>query len=194
MHTEEIMCDQFERSLDLALETRHQRLHQRRALQAAADRATDEAHAVLERMQMQFCGGIRSLMEEAVERANHHLAKGLEKCRISEVSGYFTGPLFVGGAACNPIAFELRTNGEPFGETLIVELAHNGTVEAFLGPLRPAEPQANAMRLDFGWEPVPLKNFNADVARDLVLRYVQAVTVHLPLDCAGSRRATMTRG
>ncbi len=187
------MSDEFERSLDLALETRHQRLHQRRAAQAAAERTVEEAHAALERMQMRFCGEIRSLIERAVERANRHLAKRPEKCRLCEVSGYFTGPLFVGGSACNPIAFELRSNGDSFGETLMVELTSNGMVEAFLGPSRPGEPQANEMRLDFGWKPVPLETFGADLAQELVLRYVQAVTVHLPLDCMGSRRAMMTR-
>src|SRR5690348_13788374 len=128
------MSDEFERSLDLALNTRHQRLHQRRAAQAAAERTVKEAHAALERMQMQFCGEIRSLIEKAVERANNHLAKRPEKCRLCEVSGYFTGPLFVGGSACNPIAFELRSNGNSFGETLMVELTQDGLVEAFLGP------------------------------------------------------------
>ncbi len=183
------MSDEFEDRLDLALETRQQRLRQKQADQTAADLATREAHAGLERMRLQFCGQIRSLIEKAVERANRHLTKRPEHCRLCEVSGYFTGPLFAGGAACNPVAFELRADGDAVGETLMVELTHSGIIEAFLGPLRPGEPQAHAIRLDFGWQPVPLQDFGAENARDLILRYVNAVTVHLPLDRIGTRAA-----
>ena len=185
------MSGEFERRLDLALETRLQRLRQTKTKQTAADLATREAHTVLERMRLQFCGQIRSLVEQAVERANRHLAGRPENCRLCEVSGYFTGPLFAGGAACNPLAFELRADGGSIGETLLVELTHGGMIEAFLGPLRPGEPQAHAMRLDFGWEPVPLQDFGAENAHDLVLRYVIAITVHLPLDRIGSRAAAL---
>ncbi len=184
------MSGQFEQRLDLALETRQQRLRQKQTEQTAVDMATREAHAGLEYMQLQFCREIRSLIEQAVERANRHLAKRPEKCRLCEVSGYFTGPLFAGGSACNPLAFELRADGGSVGETLMVELTHSGMIEAFLGPLRPGEPQAQAMRLDFGWEPVSLRDFGAENAHDLVLRYVNAVTVHLPLDRVGSRAAS----
>lgn len=183
------MSDQFEQRLDLALETRQQRLRQTRTEQTAAELATREAHAVLERMRLQFCGQIRSLLEQAVERANRHLAKRPEHCRLCQVSGYFTGPLFAGGAACNPLAFELRTDSGSVGETLLVELTHSGMIEAFLGPLRPGEPQAHAIRLDFGWQPVPLQDFGAENALDLVLRYVNAVTVDLPLDRIGTSTA-----
>lgn len=183
------MSGQFEQRLDLALETRQQRLRQKQTEQTTAELATREAHAVLERMQRQFCGQIRSLIEQAVERANRHLAKRPENCRLCEVSGYFTGPLFAGGAACNPLAFELRADSRSVGETLMVELMHSGMIEAFLGPLRPGEPQAHAIRLDFGWEPVPLQDFGAENAHDLILRYVNAVTVHLPLDRIGRRIA-----
>jgi hypothetical protein len=184
------MSGQFEQRLDLALETRQQRLRQKQAKHVAAEQATQEAHAILERMQLQFCGEIRSLIEQAVERANRHLAKRPEKCRLCEVSGYLTGPLFVGGATCNPIAFELRASSDSVGETLVVELTHRGMIEAFLGPSRPGEPQAHTTRLDFGWEPIPLQDFGADEASDLVLRYVNAVTIHLPLDRIQSRAAT----
>ncbi len=187
------MPGQFEQHLDLAIETRQQRLRQKEAQHAAAEKAIRDAHAVLERIQLQFCGEIRSLIENAVERANRHLARRSEDWRLCEVSGYFTGPLFVGGSACNPIAFELRVNGSSVGDTLIVELTHEGMIEAFLGPLRPGEPEAHAMRVDFGWEPIPVQNFGADNAHDLVLRYVNAVTIHLPLDRAGSRAAPKHR-
>lgn len=187
------MSGQFEQRLDLAVETRQQRLRQKEDEQAAAEMAIRDAHAALERLQLQFCGEIRSLIKNAVERANRHLARRSEHWRLSEVSGYLTGPLFVGGSACNPIAFELRVNGSSVGETLIVELTHNGMIEAFLGPLRPGEPEAHAVRLDFGWEPMPIQNFGADNAHDLVLRYVNAATIHLPLDSAESRTASEHR-
>jgi hypothetical protein len=184
------MSGEFERRLDLAMETRLRRLRQKKTEQTEADAATRDAHAVRERMRLQFRGLIRSLIEQAVERANRHLAKRPEKCRLCEVSGYFTGPLFAGGAACNPLAFELRADGgSSIGEPLLVELTHSGMIEAFLGPLRPGEPQAHAMRLDFGWRPVPLQDFGTENAHDLILRYVNAITVHLPLDRIGSRAA-----
>jgi hypothetical protein len=187
------MSDEFERRLDLALETRLRRLRQKKTEQTAADLATRAAHADLERMRLQFCGQIRSLIEQAVERANRHLARRPEHCRLCEVSGYFTGPLFAGGAACNPFAFELRADGRRIGETLMVELTHSGMIEAFLGPLRPGEPQSHAMRLDFGWQPVTLQDFGVEDAHDLILRYVNAITVHLPLDRIGSRAAPRIR-
>jgi hypothetical protein len=187
------MSGQFEQRLDLALETRQQRLRQKQAERTAAEMATREAHAGLEWMQRQFCREIRSFIEQAVERANRHLAKRPEKCRLCEVSGYFTGPLFAGGSACNPFAFELRADGGSVGETLIVELTRRGMIEAFLGPLRPGEPQAHTMRLDFGWEPISLQDFGAENAHDLILRYVNAVTVHLPLDSVVSRAASLIR-
>ena len=183
------MSGQFEQRLDLALDTRQQRLRQKQAEQAAAGETISAGHALLERMQLQFCGEIRSLIEQAVERANRHLAERRDKCRLCEVSGYFSGPLFEGGSACNPIAFELRANGGSIGETLVIELTHSGMIEAFLGPFRPGEPGARAIRLDFGWEPLSLQHFGADNARDLIVRYVNAVTVHLPLDRVGSRAA-----
>jgi hypothetical protein len=180
---------QFEQRLDLALETRQQRRRQRETERAAEEMATRDAHAARERLQRQFRGQIHSLIEQAIERANRHLAKRPENCRLCEVSGYFTGPMFAGGAACNPIAFELQDGSGSVGETLIVELTHSGMIEAFLGPLRPGQPQAPAVRLNFGWEPVALRDFAAENAHDLVLRYVNAVTVHLPLDRIGSRAA-----
>ncbi|HEX3405495.1 MAG TPA: hypothetical protein VHT74_34735 [Acetobacteraceae bacterium] len=100
---------------------------------------------------------------------------------MCEVSGYFTGPLYVGGSACNPIAYELRVNGRELGETLLLELTHDGMVEAFLGPLRPTVPGGHTTRIDFGWRPVPLHGFDAAIASDLVLRYVAAVAAQWPL-------------
>jgi hypothetical protein len=122
-----------------------------------------------------------------VERANRHLAKRPEGYQLCEVSGYFTGPLHVGGSACNPIAFELRANGREEGETLIVELTHDGMLEAFLGPLRPVESQTHITRINFGWRPVPLHRFDAEIASELVLRYLTAVTARWPLARETSR-------
>jgi hypothetical protein len=59
------MSGQFEQSLDLALETRQQRLHQQRPERVATEKAITEAHAILKRMQLRFFGEIRSLIQKA---------------------------------------------------------------------------------------------------------------------------------
>ena len=74
---------------------------------------------------------------------------------LSEVSGYFTGPLFVGGSARNPIAYELRKNGREAGETLIVELTSEGMIAAFLRP-SPTVSEGHTTGLNLGWRPVSL--------------------------------------
>lgn len=187
------MSDQFEQLLDLALKTRRQRLHQREAEQLAIDRTITDAHAKLEHMQAEFCGKVRSIVRTVIERANRHLAKGPDHCRLCEVSGYFTGPLYAGGSVCNPIAYELQSDGEEIGETLLIELTHDGMVEAYVGPLRPGEPQSVVSRRDFGWEPVPLKNFDDEMACTLVILYVSAVTAHLPIGRAGDLAVARAR-
>jgi len=175
------MSPSFERQLDLTLDVRQQHRLQRQAERAQAERAIQDSHEALEHRQASFCTHVRTLIHAAVERANRHLGKRAEKCQLCEVSGYFTGPLYVGGSACNPIAYELRVNGRELGETLLLELTHDGMVEAFLGPLRPTVPGGHTMRIDFGWRPVPLHGFDAAIASDLVLRYVAAVAAQWPL-------------
>jgi hypothetical protein len=175
------MSDRFEDRLDVAFETRRQRRMQRDAEQAQSENAIHESHAELERRQARFCTEIRSLVEKAVARANQHLAKRPEKCRLLEVSGYFTGPLYRGGAACNPIAYQLQSNGRDIGETLIIELTHDGIIEAFLGPFPPAMPEGHTARLELGWTPVPLNRFNSVSCSELLIRFVNAVTAQWPL-------------
>ncbi len=181
------MPETFERRLDLALNTRQQRRLQRQAEKANAERAILATHADLERKQTYFGEKVRSLLEDAVERANRHLAARNENCHLCEVSGYYTGPLYVGGSACNPVAFDLLEDGQSVGDTLIVELSHEGMIEAFLGPLRPGDPEAPLTRLDLAWRPVPLYKFNARNASELVLKYVTAMTARFPLDHQATR-------
>jgi hypothetical protein len=170
------MSQSLEELLGLALDTRQQRLLQGTAEQAHTQQAIDDAHAGLERKQTEFCARVHSLINEAVERANRHLTKRPEHCEFREVSGYFTGPLYVGGSACNPIAYELRVDDKKVGETLLIELTHEGMIEGSLGPLPPSVPEANTARIEFGWRPVPLDKFDAAQASDLVFRYISTLT------------------
>ena len=170
------MSDTFEHQLDQALGMRWQHHRQEEAKQTRSARAIRDAHAELERKQTVFCTKVRSLIENAVDQANRHLATRPEKCQLHEVSGYLTGPLYPGGSACNPIAFELRVDGREVGETLIVELMHQGTVEASLGPFRPTVPEGHTTRQHYGWPPVSLDRFDARAAHDLVVRFITAIT------------------
>ena len=175
------MSDRLEDQLDLALDTHRQRRRQREAEQAQSEKVIRDAHTELEHMHTKFHAEVRSLIEKVVGRANRHLAKRAEKCYLSDISGYFTGPLYVGGSACNPIAYALRIDGREVGETLIVELTHEGMIEAFLGPFCATASDGNTTRLGFGWHPVPLDRFDANIASDLVLRYITAITSRWPL-------------
>ena len=59
----------------------------------------------------------------------------------------------------NPIAFELRLNGEVLGEALVLELSHDGMVEAHLTPVGPSGNRSQSCRL---WHPIPLYKFDAN--------------------------------
>jgi hypothetical protein len=166
--------------LDLTLNTRQQRLLQKAAERAHIKRAIDDAHVDLEHKQTKFSTEVRSLIHQAVEQANRHLAKRPERCEFRDISGYYTGPLYVGGSSCNPIAYELRAHGEKVGETLLIELAHDGMIEGSLGPLPTSVPEAQTARVDFGWCPVSLDVFDATCASDLVVRYIAAITERCP--------------
>jgi len=166
----------MESQLDLAFSTRPQRRRQQEAERAQSERAIADAHAKLANMQERFCSEVRALIDQAVSRANRHLAKRPEKWQLVPISGYFTGPLYVGGAACNPIAYEILSDGHEVGETLIVEWTHEGLVEAFLGPFRPLALEGQSARLELGWDAMPLAEFDADSAADLVVRYITAIT------------------
>src|SRR4051794_19863160 len=169
------MSGRFEDQIDLAMDLRHQRRRQNEAERARARKAVEDRHVELERKQAMFCGEVRPLIEQAIVEANRHLATRPEQGRLSEVSGHFTGPLHPGGSACNPIAFELRMDGRDVGETLLVELTHEGTVDATLVH------EGDAARREFGWPAVRLEKFDAPVAHDLVVRYLVAVTARSPI-------------
>jgi hypothetical protein len=175
------MAQTLEELLDLALDTRQQRLIQGGAEQTHARQAIGNAQAGLERKQTEFRTRVHSLINESVEKANRHLARRPEHCEFREVSGYFTGPLYAGGSACNPIAYELRVDDKNVGETLLIELTRDGMIEASLGPLPPSVPEAHTARIEFGWRPIPLDEFDAVQASDLVVRYISTLTGRRPV-------------
>jgi hypothetical protein len=180
----EPVSQSLEDLLDLTLNTRRQRLQQKAAERAHTQKAIDDAHADLKHKQIKFSTEVRSLIDKAVEQANRHLGKRPERCEFRDMSGYYTGPLYVGGSTCNPIAYELRADGEKVGETLLVELTHDGMISGSLGSLPSSVPEAHTARVDFGWCPVSLDVFDATCASDLVVRYIATITERWP--CATS--------
>jgi hypothetical protein len=170
------MSRSLEDLLDATLDTRRQRRTQHEAEQTAAREAIRVAHAKIECEQTRFYSEVRSLLEQVVERANRHLAKRPEHCEVCDISGQYTGPLFVGAATCTPIVYQLRAEGAPVGEPLLVELTHDGMVEAWLCQSSVSLREADHTGIDFGWQSVPLDRFNADAATDLMVRYVVAIT------------------
>jgi hypothetical protein len=166
--------------LDLTLNARRQRLLQKAAERAYTQMAIDDVRVELERKQTKFSTEVRSLIHKAVEQANRHLGKRPERCEFRDISGYYTGPLYVGGSSCNPIAYELRSDGEKVGEPLLIELTHDDMISGSLGPLPSSVPEAHTARVDFGWRPVSLDVFDATCASDLVVRYITAITERWP--------------
>src|ERR1051326_500441 len=120
------MSDSLEQLLNLALDGREQRRHQHTVEQAQREPAIRAGRKEFEQRQTKFSTEVRSLMQTAAEQANEHLATRSEGCRVCEVSGYFTGPWFPGGSACNPIAYEVRVKGQVLGEALVLELTQDG--------------------------------------------------------------------
>lgn len=175
------MSQSLEDLLDLTLDTRRQRRLQHEAEQAGIRMAIDEAHAKLEHEQRQFATEVHSLIQAVIERANRHLAKRPEHCGFSEVSGYFTGPRYAGASACNPIAYELRSDGRKLGDTLLVEITHDGMIEASLVP-HPPVPDVPVIREDLGWRPVPLREFNAATACELMIWFLTTIVTRFSLD------------
>ena len=181
------MSGMLEGQLDLVLATQRQRRRQRKAEQAECETTIHEVRAGLERMQAKFCTEVRPLIEQVVARANRHLGTRSEKCRLAEISGCFTGPLDPGGTACNPLAYDLRVDGQKVGETLLVEMTHQGMIEAALDPFPPTVPEGHSTRVSFGWAPVPLNKFDANIASDLVVRYIAALTARWPVRALGEK-------
>ncbi len=169
------MSDNFKHQLDMALDLRHQRQRQHEAEQAESRRVIEKAHAELERQEATFCGTVRSLMERAVAEANRHLSTRPERCQLSDVSGQFSGPWYPGRSVCNPIVYQLEDNGQPVGEALLVELTHQGAVEASLCAASSDVSHAHVVSYDLGWPTVALHDFSENTARDVVLQYVTAV-------------------
>ncbi len=167
------MSDSLEQLLDFALDRREQRRHHHRVELAQREPAIRARQKEFEQRQTRFSTEIRSLMQAAAEQANQHLATRSEGCRLREVSGYFTGPWFPGGSACNPIAYELRVSGEVLGEALVLELTHDGMVEGILAPVGPSGSQLQSSRI---WHPIPLYKFDAKDASDILVRYMTAIT------------------
>lgn len=175
------MSGSFEDQIDLAFNLRRQRRRQNQAEQEHASKAVKDSHAEFERKQSAFGGRVRALLEAAVEDANRHLARRSEGCQLHEVSGYFTGPWYPGGFACNPMAFELRADGQELGETLLIELNYDGSLEASLGPFHPHVSEGHSTRLDLGWPAVPLEDFDAEAARNLVIQFLSVILARCPI-------------
>jgi hypothetical protein len=173
------MSDSLEQLLNLALDGREQRRHQHTVEQAQREPAIRAGRKEFEQRQTKFSTEVRSLMQTAAEQANEHLATRSEGCRVCEVSGYFTGPWFPGGSACNPIAYEVRVKGQVLGEALVLELTQDGMVEGHLAPVGPSGSQQQHYRL---WHPIPLYQFDAKAASDILVRYMTATTMRWQFD------------
>ena len=174
------MSQTLEAELDRILDTRHQRRRQREAELAFLQKAIDDAGAELELKQNKFRHDVRLLIQQTVERANQHLAKRPECCQLIDVSGRFAAPYFERGGACNPIAYALQAAGQTMGDPLLIELTHDGMVEANLALPPSAGRGDQLIRATFDWRAVPLYMFTLSHASDLLIRYVTAVTVRWP--------------
>ncbi len=168
--------DRLERTL------RYHRLHgfggesSRKPRHAVDDRNMETMHWVA-----RFSTAVRPMIQEAAAHANAYFARMGADWELCDVSGCYTGPLYPVGGGCNPVAYELRVGGRQAGETLIVELASNGMIEAFLAPWRPPILEAYTGRIDIRWHPVGCQAFDPDAASDLLVRYVDHVTArHVP--------------
>ena len=176
------MSDSLEHLLDNVLDMRRQRRRQHEAELGVKEWAIRGSHAELERRQTRFSAEVRSLIRQAVEQANHHLATRPERCEFCEVTEYSMGPWCPGGSICNPIAYKLLVDGQEVGETLVVELTHDGMVRALLGRLGSSDHQTYIGRVGFGWHLIPLFSFDNHKATELLVQYLAAITQRWPLD------------
>ena len=152
--------------------------------EANAERTIDDQHLKSKHKAERFCTEVRSVIQEVVARANRYFAIGHAGLELRDVSGYYTGPLYPGGSGCNPLAYQLRANGLEAGGALIVELAPDGTIEAFVAALRTLVPGDRAEKINLEWGPVALDGFDADAASDILARYMTAVSSRCGLDLA----------
>jgi hypothetical protein len=174
------MSDALEQWLDLTLNMRERHRRQHDAELELKAEAIRSCHSELEQRQARFCNEVRALIHTAVERANRHLATRPEGCEFCEVSRYRIGPWFPGGSICDPIVYKLRVGSQEACEALVIELTHNGMVDALLGPLFPSDQHAHPVRLGLGWHPIPLFSFDSKKAGDLLVRYLAAITERWP--------------
>jgi hypothetical protein len=170
------MSDSLEHLLDFTLDMRERRRRQHEAELGLKERAIRGSHAELGRRRTKFSTEVRSLIHKAAGQANHHMAARPERCEFCEVSDFSIDPWYPGGPICNPIAYEMRVEGQAVGETLVVELTHDGMIEALLWPLRLSDHEDHVARIDFGWCPVPLYSFDAKKAGELLVLYLTSIT------------------
>ncbi len=174
------MSDSLEYSLDLTLNMRERHRRQHEAEVRLREAAIRSGCSELEQRQARFCNEVRSLIQTAVERANQHLATRPERCEFCEVLEYSIGPWYPGASVCTPIVYKLRVEGQEVGEVLVVELTHNGMIEALLGPLCPTEQSTHSVRSEFRWHPIPLFSFDSKTASDLLVQYLAAIAERWP--------------
>jgi len=176
------MSPSLEELLDATLDTRRQRRLQHLAELAHAQQAINDAQVKIECEQTYFHTDVRSHIQQAIDRANRHLAKRPEHCEFHDVSGHYTGPQHPGGSLCNPIAYELRADGAAVGERLLVELTPHGCfIQATLCHPTVSIHGDRAPRIDFGWRSVPLDMFSAVTAENLLVQYMSAIATRWPL-------------
>jgi hypothetical protein len=172
------MSDSLEHCLDATLNMRERNRRHHEAEIDLKEAAIRGSHAELERRRMRFGTEVQSLIQIAVERANRHLATRPERCEFCEVSEHRINPWYPGGPISNPIAYNLRVDGQEVGEALIIRLTQDGMIEALLSP---SGQQAHIATIGFGWHPIPLFSFDSQKAADLLVQYLTAITKRWPL-------------
>jgi hypothetical protein len=180
------MSDSLEHRLDFTLDMRERHRLKHEAELGLKDKAIRGSRAEFERRQAKFSTEVCSLIQKAAEQANHHLATRPERCEFREVSELSMGCWYPGRPICTPIAYELRVGGQAIGETLIVELTHDGMIEAQLWPFRLSGHQDHAARVDFEWRPIPLYSFDVEKAGELLILYLASITQRWQLEREGA--------
>lgn len=168
------MSDALEHLLDITLDMRDRHRRQHEDELAAQAQAAHSSYAELERRIAKFSTEVRCLIGHAAEQANRHFSNRLENLRYQEVNGYSPGQWCPGGRLCDPLVFELLADGERLGETLIVELMHDGMVGAFLAASIVPDRVTYSTRTKLDWHPVPLFSFNRERANELLVHYLAA--------------------
>lgn len=184
------MSVSLEHILDFTLDMRERRRRQHDAELDSKEQSVRASRDELKRRLDKFSTSVRSIIQEAVEHANHHLATRPECCQFSEVPKFSAEPWYPGGPICNPLAYELRVDGKEVGETLIVELTHDGMIEAHLWPFRLEEHRTLLGRADLHWSPTPLYSFDARRAEELLVLYLTAITERWRLDRENAEQMT----